>query len=836
MKYGVDVYSAPAFALFGMIKKLSSYTKGANYADRGLQLLDICTEGKITESRTAYLSWFMVYPCSEPIDSTLKHLLHGYKVGMEVGDVESAMWNVSAYLCSSIVAGKALKPLAVDCMTYIEQMRMLKQDHILHQSLPFAQGVLNLLGDAEDPLILFGSAMIEEDYLAMIESSDARVMSFLHLQIFKNIMCNFFGDYEQGAKLALERRDEYEKKNGSPLAMLDNLHQGISLYAMARRTKEMRYIKAAKKVRKVVAMWLKKGNVNVAHYMPFLEAEEAALEGNSDEATRLYPRAIALASSSGFLHNAALASERFAEYLLHDLNDSDRAGQYFQDSIKHYTDWGSDYKADLLKQNYSHLFGEKIPKGISVDPDFAVGSSSNGDVQGNVNASSHVVESSTGRDSIKIVAEDDNCYGDEAKATAQSLAATSKKPVFNTLGFEGDDEPGRGGVNEDSASLDISSITNPYPKPRARSLPGLGRAAAAAANYHGDKIEEEEGDEMDCGPKEVEVADDKTDEVTFSSDGRSSEIVSRDILLEEYRRELDNGDVESVVFQSKCENVALPYATCLNWNCPSYRSCLVSICEKVSLRCYQSWPFYQHLSDRQVELESSIGALVHLKQRSPEICLQAYLLVVRRLRNLSSKDETNRAFEELLKTIEPTSNALHTIKMMQLELFVLFQDWDGALRCLTKGPKKRTRFVGMNASVRGMFFEALVYLKTSGNAASWLARRKGKRKAIKTLQKLHRLVEQGNDDVRQYMHILLAECYVLEGSARAAENNFKAAISIAELVGFLHDKALAHELASKWYKDQGKEYWTNFHFECSQRLYMEWGATSKVETQQIFYN
>lgn len=548
MKYGVDVYSAPAFALFGMIKKLSSYTKGAKYADRGLQLLDICTEGKITESRTTYLSWYMVYPCSKPINSTLKHLLHGYKVGMEVGDVESAMWNVSAYLCSSIVAGKALKPLAVDCMTYIEQMRLLKQDHILHQSLPFAQGVLNLLGDAEDPLKLSGSAMIEEDYLAMIESSDARVMSFLHLQIFKNIMCNFFGDYEQGAKLALGRGDEYEKKNGSPLVMLDTLHQGISLYAMARRTKETKYIRAAKKVRKVVAMWLKKDNVNVAHYIPFLEAEEAALEGNSVEATRLYTRAIALASTSGFLHDVALASERYAEYLLHDLMDSGRAGQYFQDSIKYYTDWGSDYKADLLKQNYSHLFGEEIPKGISVDPDFVISASWKDDVQDN-NEPSQAVETSPGRGFSKVTAEDDYNYDVEAKAVAQPLAATSKKPVLNTLGFEGDDEPGRGGVKDDSASLDISSITTPYPKPCARSLPRLGRAAVAE-NYHGEKIEEE-GDELDCG-----VADDKTDEVTFSSDGNSSEVksallVSRDILLDGYRTELDNGDVESVAFQSK---------------------------------------------------------------------------------------------------------------------------------------------------------------------------------------------------------------------------------------------------------------------------------------------
>ena len=158
MKYGVDVYSASALAIFGIVKNASSYKNGAQYADRGFQLLDICAEGKRTESRVTYISWFCIYPFSKPIHSTLCHLLRGYKIGMEVGDTESAMWNVSMYILGSIVAGKALKPLASDCMTYVEQMKTLEQDYIRNQTLVFAQGVLNMLGDAEDPLKLSGSA------------------------------------------------------------------------------------------------------------------------------------------------------------------------------------------------------------------------------------------------------------------------------------------------------------------------------------------------------------------------------------------------------------------------------------------------------------------------------------------------------------------------------------------------------------------------------------------------------------------------------------------------------------------------------------------------------
>lgn len=265
-------------------------------------------------------------------------------------------------------------------------------------------------------------------------------------------------------------------------------------------------------------------------------------------------------------------------------------------------------------------------------------------------------------------------------------------------------------------------------------------------------------------------------------------------------------------------------------------SFLTLTCNQVSLRWYQSWSTYHPLVDLQAELEASISALVQLNQRSHERSLQAYLLVVRRLRNLSSEDETSLGFKELLKAVEPTSNVFHTVNMMQLELFVLFQDWESALPCLAEAPDTRNRYLAMHASARGMFLEALVYLKTSSHASSWLARRKKKMKAIKTLRKLNGLVEQGNDDVRHYMHILMAECYVLEKNVSAAENNFKAAISIAELHGFLHDKALAHELACAWYEALGKDDWANFHFEISQKLYTEWGATSKVETEHIFYN
>lgn len=261
-------------------------------------------------------------------------------------------------------------------------------------------------------------------------------------------------------------------------------------------------------------------------------------------------------------------------------------------------------------------------------------------------------------------------------------------------------------------------------------------------------------------------------------------------------------------------------------------------CKQVSFRCCNSWFAYLPLAELQKEFEASVKALVQLNQRSHERNLQAYLLVVRRLRNLDSKAETEVGFEELMKADkEPSSSVFHTVKLMQLELCVLFREWEGALLCLTEAPDIRTNFLGLYASVRATFLEALVYLKASTSAtSSWLKRQKWRRKATKSIKRLHGWMKKGNPNVRHYMHILMAERALTDGNWKAAENHFSSAITFSEDCGFLHDKALSHDLASACYGAQEKELLANFHFQCSQRTYMEWGAPAKLGTQYIYYN
>jgi len=98
MKYGIDLNSPAAFAIFGFLKVVAGdFITGNAFSERALILLHRL-EAKAVESRLTYLVHFMVAPWAKPLQSTLTYLLQGYKVGMEIGDSESAMWNVSMYI------------------------------------------------------------------------------------------------------------------------------------------------------------------------------------------------------------------------------------------------------------------------------------------------------------------------------------------------------------------------------------------------------------------------------------------------------------------------------------------------------------------------------------------------------------------------------------------------------------------------------------------------------------------------------------------------------------------------------------------------------------------
>ena len=174
--------------------------------------------------------------------------------------------------------------------------------------------------------------------------------------VMKLFLYSFFGDYESGAKHALSFRGRLQKDApGSVYTRLDAYHSALSLLAMGRKTKQRKYKKAAKRIMRQINGWVLQGDPNAKHFNTLLVAEMAALKGRKEEADKKYQDAVIFAARGGFVHDAALASERYAIFLAEDMQDREEASYRMKQASKYYYDWGAHGKVRSIQETHSDL-------------------------------------------------------------------------------------------------------------------------------------------------------------------------------------------------------------------------------------------------------------------------------------------------------------------------------------------------------------------------------------------------------------------------------------------------------------------------------------------------
>ena len=296
-----------------------------------------------------------------------------------------------AYLFSSLFTGVSLKQLEADCRLYVEQMVQFSRQVIADESCLMWQLIHNLVGFSMNTTILTGECM---DQTAFEKKYPGHTTCYLELGIWRQFACTYFGEYEVGAELAMERsNDRYiNGMYGHVPNMFDVFYRCQCLYAASRimsrnmmgrwrrqqkkqNQQRKKYQKEAKRLRKMLNNWARNGNPNVLHLCKIVDAEHYALIGNHEKAFQFYHEAIVLSSRSGFIHDSALANERYGDTLLEVFESTtDRSSwtvdarkknsqidqrseamlRYLQ-SKKLYEEWGAMKKVSLLSEHLHDL-------------------------------------------------------------------------------------------------------------------------------------------------------------------------------------------------------------------------------------------------------------------------------------------------------------------------------------------------------------------------------------------------------------------------------------------------------------------------------------------------
>eukprot|EP00984_Skeletonema_dohrnii_P020789 scaffold10216_cov123-Skeletonema_dohrnii-CCMP3373.AAC.5 len=211
-------------------------------------------------------------------------------------------------------------------------------------------------------------------------------------------------------------------------------------------------------------------------------------------------------------------------------------------------------------------------------------------------------------------------------------------------------------------------------------------------------------------------------------------------------------------------------------------------CYCLVVRSYHSFFVGMALDSIQNELEATIHVMTQLKQKENKLKIFILLTTVKKLRGIDAEAGEKCSIKWRLRSI-----------------------------CICKRDEPRVRYT---------FLEALTYLKSAQSASGWKKRQR-KKCAHKTIQLIQGWAKNGNVNVVHYLYILEAELAVLHGNIKKAKKSFNAAIATSSRNGFIQDRALAHELASAYFKAQGDEYWGNYHIECARACYQEWGCGAK---------
>jgi histidine kinase len=221
--------------------------------------------------------------------------------------------------------------------------------------------------------------------------------------------------------------------------------------------------------------------------------------------------------------------------------------------------------------------------------------------------------------------------------------------------------------------------------------------------------------------------------------------------------------------------------------------------------------------------------MTQLKQDASKLKVIPLLATVKKLRGIDA-EAGDKILDSMLAIAASTGDFLlsASVYLMELEVFVFYQEWREAVDLVRKVGNIRPFMASLFASVRYTFLEALTYLKAAQSASGW-KKRQIKKCAHKTIQLIQGWAKNGNVNVVHYLYILEAELAVLHGNNKKAKESFNAAIATSSRNGFIQDRALAHELASAYFKAQGDEYWGNYHIECSKACYQEWGCGEKVK-------
>ncbi|MEW5735671.1 MAG: hypothetical protein AB1921_12500, partial [Thermodesulfobacteriota bacterium] len=367
IEHGMAPESSTIFASYGFV--LAGYLRKPAQARRmgklALALLARFQDNRFA-SQTLYIANVSCLSWHEPMAERLPGLQESERAGRVTGIFSWASFACFGKSYFAFFSGKPLAELDREMEKTVEEVGLMSQHHMKSCIRILRQTVLNLITPGPDPVEMEGPAYYESRREETLKGHD-RVLVHSVLDLQKAILALFFRRPDQALALCDKALEARERMAGSPplvmalhvqcLACLGVLNQG--------KTGGTRFPKRIlKKSLKELSFWAREAPVNHGHRLVLAQAELARNRRKLARASDLYERAAQQALENGFIQDAALGREIFAEALL-SAGNREGAARQLSLARKHYADWGALAKVKDLEVRheglFQHLQGKDLP-------------------------------------------------------------------------------------------------------------------------------------------------------------------------------------------------------------------------------------------------------------------------------------------------------------------------------------------------------------------------------------------------------------------------------------------------------------------------------------------
>ncbi|MEH1944222.1 MAG: ATP-binding sensor histidine kinase [Nostoc sp.] len=356
LRHGNIAASASSYACYSMIvcNMQQDVDLATQFGQLALNLVSKL-DAKATKPEVLMILASCILHRKSHIKETLPLLREGYTTGLEVGNLEYLGHCGTTFCINSFWCGQPLTTLEQDTRTYYNVLVQLNQLIPANYSLIYWQSILNLLGFAEHPTLLSGSALQEVEFLPLLQSAND-LFGLYHFYLHKLMLGFLFGEVELASNYAVEGRNYL--KGAVTTVGEPTFYFYDSLIALALLSQQSGEVSTAlERVAENQAQlqhWAHHAPMNHQHKVDLVEAEKYRVLGHKVEASEFYDRAISGAKANEYIQEEALANELAAKFYL-DWGRQRIASDYMIEAYYAYARWGAKAKVAELERRYPQL-------------------------------------------------------------------------------------------------------------------------------------------------------------------------------------------------------------------------------------------------------------------------------------------------------------------------------------------------------------------------------------------------------------------------------------------------------------------------------------------------